>query len=45
LSGGDEGVAMADQPEVTEWLAATGWRFAGLRPLSPPSGVLLAEVA
>jgi SAM-dependent methyltransferase len=39
ISGGD----LYQVDEVARWLGATGWRFTGLQPLPPPSGVILAE--
>jgi SAM-dependent methyltransferase len=41
ISGGD----LYQVDEVAGWLSATGWRFAGLQPLPPPSGVIIAEPA
>ena len=41
VSGGD----LYQVDEVAQWLDATGWRFVGLQPLPPPSGVILAAPA
>lgn len=41
ISGGD----LYQVDEVARWLGETGWRFAGLQPLPPPAGLILAEPA
>lgn len=41
ISGGD----LYQVDEVATWLGATGWRFAGLHELPPPSGLIVAEPA
>ena len=41
ISGGD----LYQVDEVEQWLGEAGWRFAGHRPLPPPSSVIIAEPA
>jgi SAM-dependent methyltransferase len=41
VSGGD----LYQVDEVAQWLAETGWRFAGRQELPPPSSVIVAEPA
>ncbi|GIG88118.1 methyltransferase [Plantactinospora endophytica] len=41
ISGGDT----YRPDEVADWLTATGWRFVGHQPLSPPAGLIVAEPA
>jgi SAM-dependent methyltransferase len=41
IGGGD----LYQVDEMKGWLAETGWRFAALQPLPPPSGVIIAEPA
>ncbi|HEU5110060.1 MAG TPA: methyltransferase, partial [Micromonosporaceae bacterium] len=39
ISGGD----LYQVDEVARWLGEAGWRFVGLQPLPPPSGLIIAE--
>ncbi|MEU7874678.1 methyltransferase [Dactylosporangium sp. NPDC049140] len=41
ISGGD----LYQVDDVAQWLGEAGWRFVGLQPLPPPSGVIVAEPA